>query len=222
MSDSEIIGYVCPICDTPNPMVAKYCVKCGHWLLDTASAYTAKPITRNGLKWYFPGNDSNSHGQKKGWLGLILELTAVFAVVILVISLLVWTWHSSPSKNSISQIPASVFPTSSPTQNSPVVQIPSQPSQSTNESDMELSDFQLILDKPNQYVECSVKNITQYQFSIVNATVRFFGDSGTQIGSISTSTTNLKAGETWKLKEQVIYTGIKNMDIHVTGNYNPI
>jgi len=87
---------------------------------------------------------------------------------------------------------------------------------------MEISNFQLIPSNSNQYVECSVKNITQHQFSIVNATVRFFDNSGAQLGSVSTSTTNLNAGGTWKLKEQVTYTGIEDRDIHITGNYNPI
>ena len=54
-NNDEIVGYACPICDTPNPKTARYCVKCGHWLFDTYSAYEAKPITKKGFKKYFTG-----------------------------------------------------------------------------------------------------------------------------------------------------------------------
>ena len=62
----EIIGYVCPICDTPNPISTNYCVKCGHWLLDADSSYTAKPITKKGLKKYFSKADKDVPEKKKG------------------------------------------------------------------------------------------------------------------------------------------------------------
>lgn len=78
MSDSNIIGYMCPLCNTPNPEAAKYCVKCGHWLFDTN--YEAKPLTKKEYKKYF-GNtpkvaassetEVSSNKSLFGWLALI-------------------------------------------------------------------------------------------------------------------------------------------------------
>jgi hypothetical protein len=35
MRDDDIIGYRCPACKMLNAKNVKYCVECGHWLLDT-------------------------------------------------------------------------------------------------------------------------------------------------------------------------------------------
>lgn len=49
--DEETFGLLCPICGTPNPETVKYCVRCGHWLLDTLMP--AKPLTRKEFRRYF-------------------------------------------------------------------------------------------------------------------------------------------------------------------------
>jgi hypothetical protein len=36
MMKDETVVVECPICKTLNPQHVSYCVKCGHWLLDTA------------------------------------------------------------------------------------------------------------------------------------------------------------------------------------------
>lgn len=94
MKDSEIIGYACPICDTPNPKAVKYCIKCGHWLFDAYSSHEAKPITKKEFKKYFAETDNKMPKQKKGFIagGLVL-LAAIYllgsANAKMVISLLV-------------------------------------------------------------------------------------------------------------------------------------
>ena len=57
MSD-EIVGYACPICNTPNPLSTNYCLKCSHWLLDTKMK--SKPITKKEYKKYFSGTKGTS------------------------------------------------------------------------------------------------------------------------------------------------------------------
>lgn len=74
MREQEIYGYVCPICDTPNPNMVKHCVKCGHWLLDTV--YEAKPLTKKEFKKYFSGANQKLSSKKKGVSIIILLLLA--------------------------------------------------------------------------------------------------------------------------------------------------
>ncbi len=56
--ESGVVAYLCPVCKTPNPKTVNYCVKCGHWLLDTKAE--AKPITKNEFSKYFYGSDNKS------------------------------------------------------------------------------------------------------------------------------------------------------------------
>lgn len=75
MGSSDILGYICPVCNTPNPSSVKYCVKCGHWLLDTTME--AKPLTKKEFKKYF--YERKMSKQTKGFLvaGLLL-LAAIY------------------------------------------------------------------------------------------------------------------------------------------------
>mgnify|MGYP001347489209 CR=1 FL=1 len=52
--NNGIVGYLCPVCKTPNPKHVEYCVKCGNWLLSTINQ--AQPITQDEYNKYFSGN----------------------------------------------------------------------------------------------------------------------------------------------------------------------
>jgi hypothetical protein len=54
----SVYGYKCPLCKTVSPESVNYCVKCGHWLLDTN--HPGKRVKANvsivrGLKLFFGG-----------------------------------------------------------------------------------------------------------------------------------------------------------------------
>lgn len=69
--ESGVYGYLCPICQTPNPKTVDYCVKCGHWLLDTITK--AKPISKNEFKKHFSGQEDNSKkGKIASWIILVI------------------------------------------------------------------------------------------------------------------------------------------------------
>jgi hypothetical protein len=76
---SEIIGYQCPLCETPNPKSVNYCVKCGHWLLDTT--HEAKPITKKSFKKYFSNSKEGTTKSRKilNWILLILFVILYFS-----------------------------------------------------------------------------------------------------------------------------------------------
>ena len=101
----EIIGYACPICDTPNPKTATYCVKCGHWLFDTYSSYEAKPITRKGLMGYFgKGNKPDSKSSAKNGKGF----STGKGFLIFIAGIAVWVaiaTHSPQSAQVLSSYP---------------------------------------------------------------------------------------------------------------------
>lgn len=71
---SDIIGYLCPACKTPNPASVKYCVKCGQWLLDTVNE--AKPLTKNEYKKFFSEIEGEKSFFKKSviWIEFIVFL----------------------------------------------------------------------------------------------------------------------------------------------------
>jgi hypothetical protein len=79
----DVVVVECPICKTLNPEHVNYCVKCGHWLLDTVSP--GKVIKRQSSK--------TSAG--KG--------VAIFVAVVVVIILIVVAANSKnmPSSSSI-------------------------------------------------------------------------------------------------------------------------
>jgi len=57
---STAFTYLCPICKTPNPKSVNYCVKCGHWLLD--SNFEAIPLTEQQYyKYINSSNNRNPH-----------------------------------------------------------------------------------------------------------------------------------------------------------------
>ena len=56
-SGSTAFAYLCPICKTPNPKTVKYCVNCGHWLLD--SNFEAIPLSEQQYYQYI-----NSRGRQ--------------------------------------------------------------------------------------------------------------------------------------------------------------
>ena len=56
-SGSNTFAYLCPICKTPNPKTVNYCVKCGHWLLD--SNFEAIPLSEQQYYHYI-----NSQGRQ--------------------------------------------------------------------------------------------------------------------------------------------------------------
>jgi len=94
-------AYLCPKCKTPNPQNVQYCVKCGHWLLD--SRFPATPIsekeyhrllrvgysgqqnfTYDNASWNNSMNKPRKNGCLKvfGWVfGIILSLF-IFLVVL--------------------------------------------------------------------------------------------------------------------------------------------
>lgn len=76
--DKNIVGYMCPLCKTPNPEAVKYCVKCGHWMLDTITP--AKPITKEEYKNYF--EESKLDGKRGKYKALIFWflITLLFLV----------------------------------------------------------------------------------------------------------------------------------------------
>lgn len=86
---SEIFGYQCPLCHTPNPITVNYCVKCGHWLLDTS--YEAKPITKREYKKYFSNLESESSKSRK-----------IINLLLLVISILIYFMGSPDVKMVLS------------------------------------------------------------------------------------------------------------------------
>jgi ribosomal protein L40E len=52
--EDDVFAHVCPICKTPNHKEAKYCIKCGHWLLD--SKFQAKSINEKEYYKQFKGS----------------------------------------------------------------------------------------------------------------------------------------------------------------------
>lgn len=61
VNNNDVFVYLCPICKTPNPKFATYCVKCGHWLLSTD--FPAQPL--NEKEYYNLINNMNYTEQKK-------------------------------------------------------------------------------------------------------------------------------------------------------------
>ncbi|MDI3481481.1 MAG: hypothetical protein PWQ97_1136 [Tepidanaerobacteraceae bacterium] len=59
--NDDIFAYLCPICKTPNHKSSTYCIKCGHWLLD--SNFKAVPLTEK--EYYQSIKNENYIGQKK-------------------------------------------------------------------------------------------------------------------------------------------------------------
>lgn len=72
----RIIGYLCPICKTVNPKETKYCLNCGHWLLDTI--HQAKPVTNFNYK---KQNNIHSVGSWKNALVAVVIIIITIAVV---------------------------------------------------------------------------------------------------------------------------------------------
>lgn len=63
-SGNRAFAYLCPICKTPNPKSVNYCVKCGHWLLD--SHFEAIPLSEQQYYQYINQNQSKSQRPCKG------------------------------------------------------------------------------------------------------------------------------------------------------------
>lgn len=78
--DVHILGYICPICKTPNPKNVNYCTQCGQWLLNPNME--AKPLTKSEYKKYF-----ESSGRKffrKFVHGVIALLILRFCYILIV------------------------------------------------------------------------------------------------------------------------------------------
>ena len=73
----RIIGYLCPICKTVNPKETKYCLNCGHWLLDTI--HQAKPVTNFN---YQEQNNINPVVNWKNVLAAVVIIVIIIAVVL--------------------------------------------------------------------------------------------------------------------------------------------
>jgi len=73
----RVIGYLCPICKTVNPKETKYCLNCGHWLLDTI--HEAKPVTNFN---YQEQNNINPVVNWKNVLAAVVIIVIIIAVVL--------------------------------------------------------------------------------------------------------------------------------------------
>lgn len=69
-NESKAFGYLCPICQTPNPNNVDYCVKCGHWMLDTITK--AKPISKKEFEKFFSAESSSKKVKVAPWIILII------------------------------------------------------------------------------------------------------------------------------------------------------
>ncbi len=99
MSD-DIFGYRCPICKTINPEKVKYCVHCGHWLLDTT--FSAQPLNKEEYLKEFKSRPVTLLNTLK----IILVVSAAIFFLIFLIGLLV-------SSNKTSQVLAPILGLSS-------------------------------------------------------------------------------------------------------------
>lgn len=76
--DDDILGYICPVCKTPNPKTLNYCVKCGHWMKDTTAQAT--PLTKEEYQSYF--NASSKSGKNKNTSRILLFVgIAILALI---------------------------------------------------------------------------------------------------------------------------------------------
>ncbi|SPF51120.1 hypothetical protein SBF1_50004 [Candidatus Desulfosporosinus infrequens] len=110
--NDEIVGYVCPICDTPNPLSTNYCLKCGHWLLDTNTK--ARPIAKREYKRYFK---NNSIGSKVvsiiKWLVVAILLIFVVMVILVACHLPSSTTNNVPVTKQVATLSPADFKTQS-------------------------------------------------------------------------------------------------------------
>ncbi len=61
MRDDDIIGYRCPACKMLNAKNVKYCVECGHWLLDTT--FPAEVVIKSDYLKQITGQSANNTGK---------------------------------------------------------------------------------------------------------------------------------------------------------------
>ena len=106
----RIKGYLCPICKTVNPKETKYCLNCGHWLLDTI--HEAKPITNFNYK---KQNNVHSVVSRKNVLAAFVLIIIIIAVVIPCSNTIPALIYPTVIPRSIT-IPEMVYPTGIPTE----------------------------------------------------------------------------------------------------------
>lgn len=83
-SGNTAFAYLCPICKTPNPKSVNYCVKCGHWLLD--SNFEAKPLSEQ--QYYQCINQSQLKNQNN-YQAPRRKINVVAPIIIYVLYLLI-------------------------------------------------------------------------------------------------------------------------------------
>ncbi|HHY41092.1 MAG TPA: hypothetical protein GX502_07555 [Syntrophaceticus sp.] len=104
------IGYLCPICKTVNPKEIKYCLNCGHWLLDTI--HEAKAVTNFNYK-----EQKNIHSAVS-WKNVLVALV----VIIILIAIVIPRYNTMPTLVYPTVIPRSItmpdlaYPTDIPTE----------------------------------------------------------------------------------------------------------
>jgi hypothetical protein len=101
MKDDDLLGYRCPTCKTINPKHVKYCVHCGHWLLD--DTFKAEPIYRDT---YLKQIRSYTTKKKRfSFKTFLIGAGILFGLLLLIGSL---TSHS-PTTSPVATIPLEEF-----------------------------------------------------------------------------------------------------------------
>lgn len=78
-------AYLCPICKTPNPNHVKYCVSCGHWMLD--SKFEAIPLTEKQYYAYVQKRNKVKVPLRKANVIISVIIYALYAILLIVIPL---------------------------------------------------------------------------------------------------------------------------------------
>ena len=78
-NDKDIFGYKCPICKMLNPKAVKYCVQCGHWLLD--QHFPGEPLDKESYLKLIKASKSHKHFNiKKFFIGAAIVLVFLFII----------------------------------------------------------------------------------------------------------------------------------------------